>query len=294
MEILFLGSCGATLIPRAGCHCRVCAGARQHGGRHVRSGPSLYLTPGQGGPHPARPGVLMDTPEEIHAALLRWDVERVDAVFYTHWHPDHTAGIRLFEHLNMDWRASGGERPFRATPVYLPEQVARDFERRQGLMEKLRYLERRGLVEVREIAEGEAVEVGGLTFRAYPMHNPELWTYEVRERNRRAVLAVDDTKGYVPQEFLAGADVAVVETGWFEFGLDGQVLQPPGDPGRDAESSFEETVEIARRLGAGRTIFTHIEELWQRTPEDYDALAAGPELRAIAASFAHDGLTVRI
>jgi len=294
VELLFLGSSGATLTPRAGCACRVCQAARERGGRHVRSGPALYLTPERGGPAPERPGVLLDTPEEIHAALLRQGVDRVDAVFYTHWHPDHTAGLRVFEHLNVDWRAPGGPRPKQTTPVYLPERVARDFEARHGLMERLRYLEGLGLLQVRVIAAGDVVQAAGLRFRAFPMANPQLWTYEVTEGPRRAVLAVDDTRLYQPEDFLSGADVAVVETGWFERGVDGSVILPPGTRNREAEASFEETLALARRLAAGRTVFTHIEEICQRTPEEFAALEATEALRSVHGTFAWDGLTIEV
>jgi phosphoribosyl 1,2-cyclic phosphate phosphodiesterase len=293
VEVLFLGSSGATMTPRVGCPCRICERARRLGGRDRRSGPSLYLTAG-GGPAPHLPGILIDTPEEIHSALLRWDVSRVDAVFYTHWHPDHTAGVRLFEHLNMDWLHPRGPRPRRTTPVYLPERVARDFETRHGLMEKLRYLEGRQLIEVREIAAGQVVREAGLELRAYPMANPELWTYEVTGDGRRAVLAVDDTRGYQPEEFLSGADLAVLETGWFTHGGEGESLFPEGVPTPDHEASFEESLQIARRLRARRTVFTHIEEINQRFPEDYQALASTPPLREIHAEFAVDGLRIHV
>ena len=291
MEILFLGSSGATMTPRVGCECRICERARKRGGRDARSGPALYLSAGSG---PDRPGVLIDTPDEIHAALLRWNVSRVDAVFYTHWHPDHTSGIRLFEHLNMDWRHPGGPRPLRTTPVYLPERVAQDFEIRHGLMERLRYLEGRNLIEVRLLQEGQVAREAGLEFRAFPMANPELWTYEVRGDGRRAVLAVDDTRGYQPEEFLAGADLAVVETGWFTHGGTGERLFPQDWPGLKLEASFEESVRIAGRLGAARTIFTHIEETNQRFPEDYEALSESRELQQVHGSFAVDGLRIQV
>ncbi len=294
MEVLFLGSSGATLTPRVGCSCRICARARERGGRDVRSGPSLYLTASSGGPSPDRPGILVDTPEEIHAALLRWRVERVDAVIYTHWHPDHTAGMRLFEHLNMDWLAEGGPRPHRTTPVYVPERVLQDFQAHHGLMEKLLYLEGRELLKIHVLQAGQEFSVAGLTLRAFPMANPELWTYEVREGARRAVLAVDDTQGYVPEEFLAEADLAVLETGWFERGPDGRRLLPEGWPSLELEASFEESLRIASRLRARRTVFTHIEEINQRTPEEYDKLARSPELSALRGSFAYDGLRIRV
>ena len=136
--------------------------------------------------------------------------------------------------------------------------------------------------------------VAGLELRAFPMANPELWTYEVREGTRRAVLAVDDTRRYVPEEFLRDADVAVVETGWFERGTDGALLQPEGHPSRDIEASFDESLQIARRLRAGRTIFTHIEEICQRTPEEFEALERTPELLAVNGTFAWDGMRIEV
>ena len=86
----------------------------------------------------------------------------------------------------------------------------------------------------------------------------------------------------------------MLETGWFERGPDGRRLLPEGWPSLELEASFQESLRIATRLGARRTVFTHIEEINQRTPEEYEDLARTPELSAVRGSFAHDGLRIRI
>ena len=94
MQILILGSGGCNPIPRATCQCNVCIEAREKGVPYSRSGPSIFIE-----------GInaLFDTPEEINSQLNRENITEVEYVFYTHWHPDHTLGMRLFEQLKFYW-----------------------------------------------------------------------------------------------------------------------------------------------------------------------------------------------
>lgn len=104
MRLIVLGSGGATTIPRPGCQCRICAEARTKGIPYARSGPSLLISD---------INLLFDTPEEIAAQLNREEINAVDYIFYTHWHPDHTLGMRIIERMNKFWLAAcvKGERP---------------------------------------------------------------------------------------------------------------------------------------------------------------------------------------
>ena len=101
MRIEFLGTGGASTTPRPLCDCRVCVEARTKGVPYSRSGPSVFVH---------GPDLLIDTPEEIKSQLNRSQVRRVAAVTYSHWHPDHTAGRRVLEEMNIDWRAWPGRR----------------------------------------------------------------------------------------------------------------------------------------------------------------------------------------
>ena len=129
MRIEFLGTGGATTTPRPGCLCRVCVEARERGVPYSRSGPSLFVH---------GPDVVVDTPEEIKDQINRARIEHIEAGLYSHWHPDHTMGRRFWETLNVDfrsWPPSGD-----TTDIYLPQQVAADFERWLGLAEHFEFM----------------------------------------------------------------------------------------------------------------------------------------------------------
>jgi phosphoribosyl 1,2-cyclic phosphate phosphodiesterase len=94
MKLEFLGTGGAITTPRPGCHCPVCDEARRKGVPHSRWGPSVFVH---------GPEVLIDTAEEIKDQLIRANIDEVRSCLYTHWHPDHVMGRRVWE-MNYDWR----------------------------------------------------------------------------------------------------------------------------------------------------------------------------------------------
>ena len=116
VRVEILGSGGAATIPRPGCRCRVCVEAREIGGRSVRTGPSTFVH---------GPNIVFDTPEESKFQLERAGIGEIAACFYSHWHPDHTMGKRVWETRNGDFRTWPREakQPL-VTDIYLPQQVA--------------------------------------------------------------------------------------------------------------------------------------------------------------------------
>jgi phosphoribosyl 1,2-cyclic phosphate phosphodiesterase len=283
VKLHFLGTAGATLTPRPGCVCRICAEARTKGVPYSRLGPGLFV---------AGPNILFDTTEEVSVELNRAGITQVDAICYTHWHPDHTRGMRVLEQLNVDWRKSPPGRARRTTPVYLPPQVIRDFER-FGLMASLDYYARDlGVAEICPVGERSPFMIGGVQLRAFQMANPSLYAYELAWEGQHIVLALDDTKAWQPPRELQDANVLVIECGWFEYGLNGELLVPFDNPVRETESAFEETQAIIRALQPRRTVLTHIEEMNARSYDDFRALER--ELRDPSITFAYDGLTVEL
>ena len=82
------------------------------------------------------PDVLIDTPEESKEQLERSWITRIGGALYSHWHPDHTAGRRMWETRNYDFRGWPREaKHVECTPVYLQAQVAADFREWMGLWE---------------------------------------------------------------------------------------------------------------------------------------------------------------
>lgn len=93
MRITFLGTGTSHGVPMIGCHCAVCTSRDP---RDARFRPSVYL---ELAPDLA---VLVDTATDLRSQALRFGVERVDAVLYTHSHADHVFGfdeLRRYNHL---------------------------------------------------------------------------------------------------------------------------------------------------------------------------------------------------
>jgi len=280
MELVFLGTAGAETTPKVGCLCPVCQEARQKGGRFVRNGPSLLLTGAS---------VLFDTPEDVDKSLEREGIHQVRHLVYTHWHPDHTAGRRVLEQLNMDWL---NPKARRITHVWLPTWVREDFRKRHGLEENLEYFERAGIARIHEVGEGERFQLDGLSVRPYRMAQPGLTAYILERESRRLVFALDDTKDWKPGTEFLEPDLLVLETGWFERDPQGQVIVPPGHTIRNEEASFEETLGIIERINPRKAALIHIEQLWARSYEDY--LELEKKHKSYRLQFGYDGLRIKL
>jgi phosphoribosyl 1,2-cyclic phosphate phosphodiesterase len=84
LKLTFLGTGTSFGVPQLGCRCEVCRSPDPHDKRSRVSA----LVESRGGTR-----VLVDTPPELRLQLLAADVDRLDAVLFTHDHADHTHGI---------------------------------------------------------------------------------------------------------------------------------------------------------------------------------------------------------
>ncbi len=263
MRIEFLGTAGAIPTPRPGCHCTLCERARKYGPPHARMGPSIFVH---------GPDILIDTPEEIRVQLNRAGIDHIAAGLYSHWHPDHTMGRRVWETMNMDWR--GWPKRSRKTPIYLPEQVARDFQSWLGLEEHFRYMEEQGLVELHVMPDRVPVDVNGVLVTAIPVQVGYVYAFLFEEGNTRVLIAMDELVGWDPPPELAECDLAILPTGVFEYNFFSRERRIHQDnPVLQSEATFCQTLEMVRKLRPRRLIFTHIEEPAGNSVEDLQRIA---------------------
>ncbi len=104
-------------------------------------------------------GVLIDIPEEIRTQLINNNIKRVGAIFYTHWHPDHTLGLRIIEQINLD---CGTGRPRgRPIDVYFPEQELDLLDRFLIRRSVFDFYQRLGLIRLHTINHGDRFEFVG-------------------------------------------------------------------------------------------------------------------------------------
>jgi len=252
LRVEILGSGGAVTIPRPGCSCHICVEARAKGVPYSRAGPSVFVH---------GPDVLIDTPEEAKLQLNRSQVTAIAAGLYSHWHPDHTAGRRVWESRNFDFRS--WPRRYETTPVYVPERVWADFEQRYGLADQFRFMEGQGTVEVRLIAENEPFAIDATTtVTALPLDAENAYAFLFERAGKRALIVMDETHRWTPPD-LGPLDLAVLPIGVFEHHpftgerlIPEEFCKPPVKKTRYATA-----LEQARSLGARRTILTHVEEM---------------------------------
>lgn len=83
MKLLFLGTGTSVGVPMIGCRCRVCLSTDP---RNKRSRASVLIRDGQ-------TTVVIDTTPEFRTQALRFGIDRLDAVLYTHPHADHIFGF---------------------------------------------------------------------------------------------------------------------------------------------------------------------------------------------------------
>ena len=166
MKLRFLGTGTSFGVPVIGCDCAACSSAdpRDRRTRHgaVISGPDGRV-------------LLIDTPTDLRAQLLAAGVERIDAVWFTHGHADHTHGIddlRVF-----------CDRRDRTLPAFADPDCAAFLRR------KFEYIFDEGYqplggpkvnLELHTFEAWQAVEAAGLNLTAIPLPHGDVTVYGFR------------------------------------------------------------------------------------------------------------------
>lgn len=284
MQIEFLGTGGAFTTPRPGCLCRVCIEAREKGIPYSRSGPSLFLH---------GPDILIDTPEESKDQLNRSQVKTIRACFYSHWHPDHVMGRRVWETLNWDTRHWPPRH--RQTDIYLPQQVAIDFRRRLGNWEHFSYMAEQGWIQIIELTDGESVVIDKTHVQPFRVAENYVYAFLCTEGEKRILIAPDELKGWDPPAEMRSLDLAVIPMGVVEFDpFTGERRIPEKHPILKIEATYRQTLDIVRKLDAQRVIMTHIEEPDGMSFDDLQKLEKQLQAEGLPITFAYDTMLIAL
>jgi len=90
--VRFLGTGTSHGVPMIGCRCGTC---RSTDPRDRRSRPSILFELAGGG------RVLVDTTPDLRSQALAHDLDRVDAILFTHCHADHVMGLDEVRRFNV-------------------------------------------------------------------------------------------------------------------------------------------------------------------------------------------------
>lgn len=294
MIIEFLGTGGATTTPRPGSKTEASQLARKHKTPPwTRSGPGLFLH---------GPDILIDTSEDIWHQLIASDIDYINVCFYSHWHPDHTAGKRVFETNIRDY----GSVPFTLTPptdVYLPQQVAVDSHKWLAIWESLMYYQDElGIIKVHVLDDGDrpmfkngdksGEEVAITPFR---LQEDYVYGFNIETEGKRLVHVADEMYNWEPADELKSPNLAILPAGLFEFHpLTGDRIMQENHPLLRHEASFQQTLQIAEKLGAAETYITHFEEAFDITPETLAQVETKLQAEGRNIRFAYDQLKLEL
>lgn len=252
LRVTMLGSGTSFGVPVIGCRCPVCASdePRKH---RLRASLKLELPGGV---------ALVDTATDLRQQALRYAVERVDAVLYTHPHADHIFGA---DELRIFNRRQGG-----AIPCY-------------GSAATLAALERTFHYVFEEGDEGG----GKPQLTLHPVDGP-LELLGARVVPVPVLHGSMEVYGWRLGRFAYVTDVSEIPAASYAL-LDGVELLILGAlryRPHPTHFTLEQAVAAARRIGARRTFFTHMTH--EVDPDHLEVeLPDGMEL-------GHDGLVLEV
>ena len=252
MKITFLGTGTSDGVPMIGCKCPVCSSKNK---RDKRLRASILIRDNG-------KNYVVDTSLDFRAQMLKEKVGRLEAVFFTHQHADHTSGIVDLRSLNFAMNRSIDCYGNKETMDILKDKYDYFFNPVQmgG-----------GLPQVVFYHINKPMQFDGIKVIPIPIKHGVLNILGYRFNN---FTYITDASFISEESFklIEGTEILV---------LNGLRYRP-----HHTHLSLQESVNIADRIGAKKTYFTHM---------THDVLHKNLERELPKNMFpAYDGLTIEI
>lgn len=249
MNLEILGSGGAVTTPKPLCNCELCIDAKKK--NYTRYGPSAFIH---------GPDILIDTPEEINIEINRSKIKNINDVFYSHWHPDHTAGKRFFE-SNIDW--IGLPPNNKKTKIVITDKISSTFESCMSIMGSFKYYDNIGIVDLIKINNDADIELYGCKIKPIQLAMDYVFGYEIIEDNQKYLIIMDEMKNWKPNMEIIKSkyNIVYLPLGIFDVNpFSNKRLINENHPILKDEQTVEETLELIKKLNSECFILSHIEE----------------------------------
>ncbi len=248
MKFNLLGTSGVAPIPRPTCNCEVCNEASIKGIPYKRTGPSLYNYDAS---------LLFDLPEEIKEQLVREKIPSVKRVILTHWHPDHTLGIRVLEQIN--WNFAENSTYNDPIDVYISKKQY-DWFIKYSCGGFLDFYKKRGMINLKFLEHKELLIFENIIIQPILIEKTSGFYYVIEDKKNKTklVYAPCEYQGFKVDKTTRNVNIFIAHNLFWKD----KTISPRKNPPKD-EDSFEEMLVHSKEMNAKKIILTHIEETFQ-------------------------------
>ncbi len=249
VRMVLLGTGTSAGVPIIGCRCEVCTSTDPRD-RRTRSGAALLWTDGSNHERV----FLIDCPPDHREQSLRLGLMRLDGIFFTHDHVDHTFGLDDVRRYNAIMKS--------------PIEVFCDARTRDFLERVFRHIFRRhenvndsfvADLFVRTIVAGEHIDRFGLRFTAFEVLHGRLpvLAYRIEALDEAGAVATEQPG---PLPLVYATDVsAIPPAAWLCLkGPRTLVLDMLRHRAHPTHLTLSEALAIAQSSAAKRTVFVHM------------------------------------
>lgn len=253
LTITFLGTGTSQGVPIIGCKCAVCQSADQKDKR-LRS--SIHI-------QSQNTSLVIDSGPDFRQQMLRANIDRLDALLFTHGHKDHTAGfddIRAFNYIQQ-----------KDMEVYCDVRVEKilkkDFD---YVFSDVKYP---GVPQANlHIIDNQPFQISDLNIQPIDVLHYKLPVFGFR---------IGDFSYITDANYIADEEIDKVR------GSKVLVLNALRREKHISHFTLEEAIELAQNIGAEKTYFTHISHQLGKHKDVLNELPEGITL-------AYDGLEISI
>ena len=253
-RVTVLGSGTSTGVPAIGCDCAVCRSADP---RDRRLRPSIVIEVDGG------PSILVDTSTDLREQALTHRIRRVDAIFFTHSHADHVMGLDDVRRYNQMQRAP--------IPCYGDAETLANIRRMFGYVFEPPQQIGGGIPQLTLVPIDGPFAIAGTSIIPIRVYHGTLPILGFRIGS----FAYLTDCNRIPDESYARLE-----------GVRTLVIDALRHRPHSTHFSVAEAIDVAARIGAERTYFTHICHEISHA-ETSGQLPAGVEL-------AYDGLVIEV
>lgn len=268
MELVILGSWGAMPTPRPYCQCVTCKKARKFGEPFKRNSSSLFID---------KINTVIDCGEDIWDSLNRRNIKQVDNLFITHWHPDHTFGLRHIIESNYNFRTGKADRTIN---IYIPKKVFEELKQKFPVIEYYINVQKTAILHLTEDWDKIKIDDFFITVVGYKWKESDIYAYLLEENDKRVLYSPCDTISFNNYVFYKNLNLLINECGLFSD--------------IPSEISFDTLMQRLKEITPKKTIITHIEEVEINIWGESYLQKMKKKYFDIAFDFAYDGMKIKI